>query len=134
MRRRAYRVGRTAEAGRRIAAECLALCPRGDFRFVECGDLALLAAVDEACAEIASAESRRHADAPDEDDDGEGSSGGPRIDYLMMSHAGAVFQPRRGSSGPFPRLSFSRALTRTPLPPFPLVGQIPKRASTPPCP
>ena len=52
--------------------------------------MARLAAVDAACAEIARAEGR-YAD----DDQGAGA-GGPRIDYLMMSQGGPVFQPRRG--------------------------------------
>lgn len=100
---RAYIVGRSAEAGRRIAAECRALCPRGDFRYVQCGDLARLAVVDEACAAIARAEGRQGGDQGDDND------GRPRVDYLMMSHAGAVFQPRRGSLVPSPVVLAPRA-------------------------
>ncbi|KAJ5460610.1 Short-chain dehydrogenase/reductase SDR [Penicillium daleae] len=52
---RVYFVGRSQEAGDRIAAECRALNPEGEFIFIK-ADVSLLKSVDEVCREIASKE------------------------------------------------------------------------------
>jgi NAD(P)-dependent dehydrogenase (short-subunit alcohol dehydrogenase family) len=56
---RLYIVGRNEEAGKKITAECLLLCPTAQFRFVQANDLALLRDVDRVCAEITRAGRRR---------------------------------------------------------------------------
>ena len=48
---RVYFVGRSQDAGDRIAAECKALNPEGDFVFVK-ADVSLMRVVDEVCEEI----------------------------------------------------------------------------------
>lgn len=48
---RVYFVGRSQDAGDRIAAECKALNPQGDFAFVK-ADVSLIRVVDEVCENI----------------------------------------------------------------------------------
>lgn len=52
---RVYIIGRSEEAGNRIAAECKALNPGGTFTFLK-RETSLMRAVDETCNEIASKE------------------------------------------------------------------------------
>jgi NADP-dependent 3-hydroxy acid dehydrogenase YdfG len=52
---RVYFVGRSQEAGDRIAAECRELNPEGEFIFIK-ADVSLLKSVDDVCREIASKE------------------------------------------------------------------------------
>ncbi|PYI15508.1 hypothetical protein BO99DRAFT_342506 [Aspergillus violaceofuscus CBS 115571] len=85
---RAYLVGRKAQAAETIIAECRALYPAGEYIFVPAHDLSLLGDVDRVCAEILSLE-REH---------GQPSANPPRIDYLMLSHGGAPFQPRKDTA------------------------------------
>lgn len=52
---RVYFVGRSQEAGDRIAADCRELNPEGEFIFIK-ADISLLKSVDDVCREIASKE------------------------------------------------------------------------------
>jgi NAD(P)-dependent dehydrogenase (short-subunit alcohol dehydrogenase family) len=79
---RAYIVGRKVKAAEEIIAECRALYPTGEFKFVKVDDLALMEAVDRVCVDIIRLEEK------------EGQS--PRIDYLMLSHACIPYLPRKG--------------------------------------
>jgi len=54
-RPRAYFVGRKQEAGDRIAAECKALNPEGEYIFIK-ADASLIRVVDDICREIKSKE------------------------------------------------------------------------------
>ena len=54
-RPRVYFVGRSQEAGERIANECKALNPRGTFTFIQ-ADTSLIKNVDEVCHDIKSKE------------------------------------------------------------------------------
>ncbi|PYI09220.1 hypothetical protein BO78DRAFT_427578 [Aspergillus sclerotiicarbonarius CBS 121057] len=54
-RPRAYFVGRSQDAGKRIAAECRALNPEGEYIFIP-ADISLLKRVDDVCCEIKSKE------------------------------------------------------------------------------
>lgn len=78
---RVYLVGRSEQRGREIVEELKGICPAGTYRFVRAEDLSLMACVDAVCAEITRLE---------------GQEQEPRIDYLMTSHGGAIFQPRKG--------------------------------------
>ncbi|MCJ1393101.1 hypothetical protein MMC18_005973 [Xylographa bjoerkii] len=84
---RLYIVGRNVDAAKKIIAECVRLCPVGQFRFVQAGDLALLKDVDRVCSEITRIEE-------DQNTNGEPA----RVDLLVMSQAGfpLSFQPRNG--------------------------------------
>ncbi|MCJ1284588.1 hypothetical protein MMC26_003921 [Xylographa opegraphella] len=84
---RLYIVGRNAEAAKKIIAECVHVCPRGQFRFVQAGDLALLKDVDHVCSDITRME---------EEENAKGGHG--RVDLLVMSHHyfPLLFQPRTG--------------------------------------
>ncbi|OJK05076.1 hypothetical protein ASPACDRAFT_56477 [Aspergillus aculeatus ATCC 16872] len=86
---RAYLVGRKAPAAETIIAECRTLYPEGEYIFVQAHDLSLLRDVDRVCAEILSLarEQGQQSAAPN-----------PRIDYLMLSHGGAPFQPRKDTA------------------------------------
>lgn len=55
LRPRIYFIGRSEEAGDRIATECKALNAEGEYIFVK-ADLTLIAAVDEVCREIKKSE------------------------------------------------------------------------------
>jgi hypothetical protein len=79
---RAYVVGRKAESAERILSECRDICPQGQFKFVQAGDLSLIQGVDQVCAEILELEEKEGQDA--------------RIDYLMLSQGGSIFLPRKG--------------------------------------
>lgn len=79
---RIYLVGRSEQRGEEIAEELRGLCQAGTYRFVRVADLSLMACVDAVCAEITRLE---------------GQEKNPRIDYLMTSQGGAIFQPRKGS-------------------------------------
>ncbi|QKX53122.1 uncharacterized protein TRUGW13939_00196 [Talaromyces rugulosus] len=78
---RAYVVGRKAESAERILSECRDICPEGQFKFVQAGDLSLIQVVDQVCAEILELEEKEGQDA--------------RIDYLMLSQGGSIFLPRK---------------------------------------
>jgi NAD(P)-dependent dehydrogenase (short-subunit alcohol dehydrogenase family) len=82
---RIYLVGRKEGPAKKIISDCLELCPLGDFRFVQAGDLALLKDVDYVCAEITKAEEA--ATSPGEK---------PRIDFLVMGQAYLAFEARQG--------------------------------------
>ncbi|KAG9230434.1 hypothetical protein BJ875DRAFT_385178 [Amylocarpus encephaloides] len=70
---RVYLVGRNSKTATAIVDECKKVCPSGDFRFVRCGDLALLRDVDGACREVVELER------------------GGRVDLLCMSHSSFSF-------------------------------------------
>ncbi|MCJ1421511.1 hypothetical protein MMC32_007875 [Xylographa parallela] len=82
---RLYIVGRNADAAKKIISECARVCPIGQFKFVQAGDLSLLKDVDHVCSEITRME---------EDDNANGGSA--RVDLLVMSHAyfPLLFRPR----------------------------------------
>ncbi|RAH45085.1 uncharacterized protein BO95DRAFT_153898 [Aspergillus brunneoviolaceus CBS 621.78] len=94
---RAYLVGRKAPAAETIIAECRTLYPEGEYIFVQAHDLSLLRDVDRVCAEILSLEQERERER--EREQGQPSAApNPRIDYLMLSHGGAPFQPRKDTA------------------------------------
>ncbi|KAK8087153.1 hypothetical protein PG994_002127 [Apiospora phragmitis] len=78
-----YLVGRSEQRGEEIAKELRGLCPAGTYRFVRAADLSLMACVDAVCAEITRLEEQELE---------------PRIDYLMTSQGGAIFQPRKDTT------------------------------------
>ncbi|KAK8077274.1 hypothetical protein PG996_003444 [Apiospora saccharicola] len=80
---RIYLVGRSEQRGEEIVEELRGLCPTGTHRFVRAADLSLMACVDKVCAEITRLE---------------GQEEEPRIDYLMTSQGGAIFQPRKDTT------------------------------------
>lgn len=82
---RAYVIGRNAESAQKIIETCKESCPDSSVTFIQVADLSLLKQVDEACAVIQQAE-EKHGD--DE----------ARIDFLMLTQGGAIFQPRNGTS------------------------------------
>ncbi|KAK8025499.1 hypothetical protein PG990_003322 [Apiospora arundinis] len=77
---RVYLVGRSEQRGAEIVKELGGICPAGKYLFVRAEDLSLMACVDAVCADIMRFEEREQE---------------PRIDYLMTSHGGAIFQPRQ---------------------------------------
>lgn len=79
---RAYIVGRSAEAAEKTIETCKKSCPDSSVTFIQVADLSLLQQVDEACAAIQQAEAKQGDDA--------------RIDFLMLTQGGAIFQPRNG--------------------------------------
>ena len=83
---RLYIVGRNAAAAEKTISECVRVCPKGQFRFVKAGDLALLKDVDRVCAEITRLEEEENAD----------GGGTARVDLLVMSQAYLTFDPRKG--------------------------------------
>ncbi|KIY03168.1 uncharacterized protein Z520_01635 [Fonsecaea multimorphosa CBS 102226] len=78
---RAYIVGRNAKAAEGILADCRAVYPQGQFKFIKANDLSLISDVDRLCAELTELVEK---ETPD-----------PRIDYLMVSQGGMPFQPRK---------------------------------------
>ncbi|PYH92071.1 hypothetical protein BO71DRAFT_400854 [Aspergillus ellipticus CBS 707.79] len=78
---RAYIVGRNAKAAEDVIAECRGICPQGQIKFVRTDDISLIQEADRVCAEIIQLEEKESQD--------------PRIDYLMVSHAGSIFLPRK---------------------------------------
>jgi hypothetical protein len=81
---RAYIIGRKPERAKALISDLRGIFPAGDYHFVKTDDLSLIKDVDRACAEIIKLEEKHGKDA--------------RIDYLMLSHGGAVFLPRKGRS------------------------------------
>ncbi|KAE9373573.1 hypothetical protein N431DRAFT_337228 [Stipitochalara longipes BDJ] len=81
---RIYIVGRNDAAAKAIIGDCLKICPAGDFRFMQAGDLSLLKDVDHVSAEIIKAE---------EAATGKGEK--PKIDFLVMCHAFLAFEARQ---------------------------------------
>lgn len=81
---RAYIAGRNADAADTITRECKAIFPEAEIVFIKVTDLSLMREVDKSCAEISQLEAKHGDDA--------------RIDYLMVSYAGAPFLPRNGTS------------------------------------
>jgi hypothetical protein len=85
---RAYIVGRSASAAQETITECQSLCPKWQYYFIKIEDYALISDVDAACEELVKAETQNAALANER----------ARIDYLMLSHGGALFLPRKGLS------------------------------------
>lgn len=81
---RAYIAGRNAGAADTIIRECKCIFPDAEITFIEATDLSLIREVDKTCAEISQLEAKYGDDA--------------RIDYLMVSYAGAPYLPREGTS------------------------------------
>lgn len=80
---RGYIVGRRRDRGEEVIAKCRIASPDSDWRFVQVADLALLADVDKACAEIVEQETA----AP--------LAGGPaRVDLLYMTHCYPILKER----------------------------------------
>ena len=79
---RAYIIGRKRERVEALIRDLRVIYPGGEYEFIKTGDLSLLKDIDEACAKVIAAEQKHGDDA--------------RIDYLMLSHGGAIFLPRRG--------------------------------------
>ena len=79
---RAYIVGRNAQAAEAFITESRTLCRQGDFKFIKAEDLSLITEVNRLCDAIIRSEEEH------------GSDG--RIDYLMLSHGGIVYLPRKG--------------------------------------
>ncbi|KEF52727.1 uncharacterized protein A1O9_11144 [Exophiala aquamarina CBS 119918] len=79
---RVYIIGRNQKATEKIIADCLSLCPQGDFRFVRTSDLALLKEVDRVCEEITKAERACAANGDK-----------PRVDMLFMSQGELSLEP-----------------------------------------
>jgi NAD(P)-dependent dehydrogenase (short-subunit alcohol dehydrogenase family) len=78
---RAYIIGRKAKAAEEIITECQKINPKGKVVFVKADDLSLIQDVDKVCAEIIRLEEIEE---------------NSRIDYLMTSHAGIPYLPRKG--------------------------------------
>jgi hypothetical protein len=85
---RAYIIGRSASAAQETITECQTLCPKGQYHFVKIEDYALISDVDAACEELIKVETQNAALTNER----------VRIDYLMLSHGGALFLPRKGLS------------------------------------
>lgn len=83
---RLYLVGRNSDAAANIFADCRKICPDGDFRFIQAGDLSLLRDVDKACKEVERLETELAVK----------SERAACIDLLFMSHADFYLGPRRG--------------------------------------
>jgi hypothetical protein len=79
---RAYIIGRSASAAQET------LCPKGQYHFIKIEDYALISDVDAACEELIKVETQNAALTNER----------VRIDYLMLSHGGALFLPRKGLS------------------------------------
>lgn len=79
---RVYITGRNQNATEKIIADCLTVCPQGDFRFIQVADLSLLRDVDRACEEIIKAE--KACAKPGEV---------PRVDMLFMSQGELSLKP-----------------------------------------
>jgi len=83
---RAYIIGRNASAAQEVMADCRKLCPKGQYHFISINDYALMNDIDAACDELLQAEAQNAALVNET----------ARIDYLMLSHGGPIFLPRRG--------------------------------------
>lgn len=82
---RAYIVGRKETAAEEFIAECRGTYSSGEYVFVKAGDLSLVSEVDRVCGVVRQAEEEKAA-----------AGKGARIDYLMVSQGGAIYQPRKG--------------------------------------
>ncbi|OJZ89461.1 hypothetical protein ASPFODRAFT_182494 [Aspergillus luchuensis CBS 106.47] len=78
---RAYIVGRNIKAAEEIIAECRGICPKAQIRFLQTEDISLIQNVNRVCEEIIQMEEKEQQD--------------PRIDYLMLSQGGPIYQPRK---------------------------------------
>ncbi|TVY39698.1 Short-chain dehydrogenase/reductase [Lachnellula occidentalis] len=116
---RAYIIARRKAAADRIISECQKLCPKGQFRFVQTDDIALLKNVDRVCAEITDAEAREVAV----------TGGKSKIDLLVMAQGildfGGRKETKEGIDQSMSLLYYSRMrfitqliplLTESPLP------------------
>jgi len=83
---RAYIVARKKAAADKLTSECQRICPKGQFRFVQTDDIALLKNVDRVCAEITAAERKEAA----------ATGGKPKIDLLVMTQGYLAFDGRKG--------------------------------------
>ena len=83
---RLYIAGRNQGAAEKTIAECQAVCPSGQFRFVKAKDLSLLEDVDRVCDEIMKAEEREVNQ----------TGGKARIDMLVMTQGVVQFSDRIG--------------------------------------
>lgn len=79
---RVYIIGRNQNATEKIITDCLTVCPKGDFRFIQTPDLSLLREVDRACEEIIKAERAFAA-----------HGAKPRVDLLFMSQGELSLKP-----------------------------------------
>lgn len=80
---RVYIVGRNAERGNAVIADCQKISPGSEWRFVQATDLALISEVDKCCAEIIKQETEAS------------FHGGPaRVDLLYMSHCYPILKER----------------------------------------
>lgn len=84
---RAYIVGRNASAAEKIIADCLRVCPSGEFKFVKARDLSLMEDVDRVCQEIQRAE---------EEEVGKGRGGVAKVDLLVETQGYLSFEGRLG--------------------------------------
>ncbi len=96
---RAYIVGRNSETAAEVIAQCRGIYLEAQINFVPAGDLSLIQDVDRICAEIV--QLVRGHEGPE-----------AAIDYLMMSHAGPIFLPRKGENSQTTWLGLSDALFR----------------------
>ncbi|MCJ1309963.1 hypothetical protein MMC25_003624 [Agyrium rufum] len=83
---RVYIVGRKAAAAEKTIAECLGVCPKGQFKFVQAGDLALLKEVDRVCTEVRRLE---------EEEESSQGIGVARVDILVITAAYLTWEARR---------------------------------------
>ena len=92
---RVYIVGRKKASAEKTILECQKVCPAGQFRFVQAGDLALLKDVDRICTEIMQMER----------EEAKSTGQTARVDFLCMTQAYLAFEKRNGM---FPRFPFQR--------------------------
>ena len=85
---RFYLVGRNARATEEILAAGRLTCPGARWTFVQAQNLALLRDVWAACKDVTRLEEDNHGD-------------DARVDYLMLTMGGPVFQPRTGKPSSF---------------------------------
>jgi hypothetical protein len=81
-------VGRNAVAAEGTIKDCKRVFPGGEYVFVKAGDMSLIGEVDRLCREV----ERLVVESCER----EGWE--KRIDYLMVSMGGLIFQPRNGTS------------------------------------
>ncbi|KAK5055118.1 hypothetical protein LTR84_012866 [Exophiala bonariae] len=79
---RVYITGRNQHATEKIIADCLNICPQGDFRFIQVADLSLLRDVDRACEEIIKEEKACVT-----------AGTAPKLDLLFMSQGELSLKP-----------------------------------------
>lgn len=85
---RVYIVGRNETSAAETIAQCVRVCPSGEFRFVKCADMALLKDADALCDEVIRQETEevRRLD--------KGAT--PKVDLLCCSQALFGWPPRNG--------------------------------------